>query len=292
MPARVHIAAVDKAELVQTAPLHYQCVPPVQILVFSAWQDVLDLLHHDLATAAVPHLYGKGKPGLSKALASFTSASDSGATLKDADVTAKLTAPAPSTAAAAGASTSARGGGAVSAVQGALARGSKRKATDAAAEAAPRVLLLLLKQAAAGLNLTEAQHALLVEPSTNPSTEAQVRTRSCRIRVELWQDFVCAVYARTVASWCRAVESAHAGCCVQAVARIHRMNQKRETQVIRFVVNDSVEAALHSLTAAKAAKMDMSMATPSSSNKGGEPPLSLSDVTTMLFDSQHVHADA
>lgn len=78
---------------------------------------------------------------------------------------------------------------------------------------------------------------------------------------------------------------------VQAVARIHRMNQVRETQVMRFVMNDTVEAALHSLTSAKAAKMDMS-SNALSKNKGREAPLSLSDVAVLLFDSQHVHADA
>ena len=37
----------------------------------------------------------------------------------------------------------------------------------------PRVLLLLLKQGANGLNLTEAQHVVLVEPVLDPGSEAQ-----------------------------------------------------------------------------------------------------------------------
>jgi SNF2 family DNA or RNA helicase len=78
---------------------------------------------------------------------------------------------------------------------------------------------------------------------------------------------------------------------MQAVARIHRMNQLRETQVVRFVMDDTVEAALHSLTSAKAAKMDMSSSAVSK-DKDREAPLSLSDVAVLLFDSQHVHADS
>jgi hypothetical protein len=42
----------------------------------------------------------------------------------------------------------------------------------------------------------------------------------------------------------------------QAVARFHRMNQMRQTQVIRFVVTDSIEAVLHQLNTSKFAKMD------------------------------------
>ena len=37
-----------------------------------------------------------------------------------------------------------------------------------------QVLLLLLKRASAGLNIVEAQHAFLMEPSTDPAVEAQV----------------------------------------------------------------------------------------------------------------------
>jgi SNF2 family DNA or RNA helicase len=41
-------------------------------------------------------------------------------------------------------------------------------------EASKQVLLLLLKRAGAGLNIVEAQHAFLMEPSTDPAVEAQV----------------------------------------------------------------------------------------------------------------------
>ena len=69
------------------------------------------------------------------------------------------------------------------------------------------------------------------------------------------------------------------------------MNQPRETSVLRFVINDSVEAALHSLTSAKAAKMDMSSSS-AKGKQGAEPPLTLSDVATMLFDKKHVQVAA
>lgn len=38
-----------------------------------------------------------------------------------------------------------------------------------------QVLLLPLKDAGAGLNLTEAQHVLLMEPTVSPAMEAQAR---------------------------------------------------------------------------------------------------------------------
>lgn len=131
--------------------------PVLQVLVFSTWPDVLDVLHHALHMASVPHLRAKGKAGLANALTTF-STTQATPSLKQADVTPSLSA----TTAAVTCCAPRRKGAAAEA---------KRAA---AAPAAPRVLLLLLSQAAAGLNLTSAQHVLLVEPSTNPATEAQV----------------------------------------------------------------------------------------------------------------------
>eukprot|EP00038_Savillea_parva_P027858 m.61902 g.61902 ORF g.61902 m.61902 type:complete len:1838 (-) comp8051_c0_seq2:214-5727(-) len=60
-------------------------------------------------------------------------------------------------------------------------------------------LLLPMKMGSGGLNLTEATHVLLVEPSLNPASERQ------------------------------------------AVGRVHRIGQTRETCVHRFVITESVE---------------------------------------------------
>ena len=51
-----------------------------------------------------------------------------------------------------------------------------------AADAKPlQVLLLLVKQGANGLNLTEAQHVILVEPLMDPAVEAQAIGRVDRL---------------------------------------------------------------------------------------------------------------
>jgi SNF2 family DNA or RNA helicase len=46
---------------------------------------------------------------------------------------------------------------------------------------APRVLLLLVRQGGNGLNLTGAQHVVLVEPQLDPAAEAQAVGRVDRI---------------------------------------------------------------------------------------------------------------
>jgi hypothetical protein len=48
---------------------------------------------------------------------------------------------------------------------------------QSSAKGVARVLLLPLKDAGAGLNLSEAQHVLLMEPSIDPACEAQARVR-------------------------------------------------------------------------------------------------------------------
>lgn len=58
---------------------------------------------------------------------------------------------------------------------------SSRAAAAPAKSAHPQVLLLLMQQGSNGLNLTEAQHVVLVEPSLNPAVEAQAVGRVDRI---------------------------------------------------------------------------------------------------------------
>lgn len=86
----------------------------VQILVFSTWTDVLDLLADSLRSNSIQYCYGTSGAKLQGSLNSFKGDSDK------------------------------------------------------------QVLLLLLKRASAGLNIVEAQHAFLMEPSTDPAVEAQV----------------------------------------------------------------------------------------------------------------------
>lgn len=63
------------------------------------------------------------------------------------------------------------------------------------------------------------------------------------------------------------------------------MNQTRETRVVRFVMDSTVEAALHTLTSSKRAQMDMA-GSAGKHSKTNEASLKLSDVACMLFDAQ------
>jgi hypothetical protein len=137
----------------------------MQILVFSTWTDVLGLLSHALSRNHVTHLWGRGKRGLREALTLFCSSSNASKALTAALAANDSEAAGPST------STHQRSPLRRSPVR---VGGKRKKAEPEEA----RVLLLLMNQAAAGLNLTEAQHALLVEPSNNPAMEAQVSSSS------------------------------------------------------------------------------------------------------------------
>jgi SNF2 family DNA or RNA helicase len=70
-------------------------------------------------------------------------------------------------------------------------------------------------------------------------------------------------------------------CKVQAIARVHRMNQSRETHVYRFVINNSIEAVLHKLNTEKFAKMDMA----NTAQAAADAPLKLSDIAALLSDT-------
>jgi hypothetical protein len=64
------------------------------------------------------------------------------------------------------------------------------------------------------------------------------------------------------------------------------MNQKKRTRVVRFIVDGTVEAALHTLTSSQTAGMDMVGSTKAGSAKTNERMLTLNDVACMLFDKQ------
>ncbi|KAL0019181.1 hypothetical protein WJX77_000293 [Trebouxia sp. C0004] len=97
-----------------------------KVLVFSSWQDVLELVSHALQTNKMPYAYARGRKAFDAAVADF-------------------------------------------------------KQTNSSQSQAVQILLLLVKQGANGLNLTEAQHVILTEPLVDPSVEAQAVGRVHRI---------------------------------------------------------------------------------------------------------------
>ncbi|KAH7301453.1 hypothetical protein KP509_23G027500 [Ceratopteris richardii] len=115
-----------KMEAVVRRILRVQAADPSsRFLVFSTWNDVLDVVGHSLSANNVGFLRAKGGRHLSTIIRKF-------------------------------------------------------KARDEAA----KVLLLLIQQCSNGLNLTEAQHVILVEPLLNPGAEAQAVNRIHRIGQE------------------------------------------------------------------------------------------------------------
>ncbi|DBA99603.1 TPA: hypothetical protein ACH3X3_012177 [Trebouxia sp. C0006] len=97
-----------------------------KVLVFSSWQDVLELVSHALQTNKMPYAYARGRKAFDAAVADF-------------------------------------------------------KQTNSSQSQAVQILLLLVKQGANGLNLTEAQHVILTEPLLDPAVEAQAVGRVHRI---------------------------------------------------------------------------------------------------------------
>ena len=161
-----------------------------KVLVFSTWVDVIDLMAHALGTNGVRFAYPRSQAKFSRELAAFRSSAAvtqrPGAPSVDPrwDCRATLTSPAarpPMTAATCSG-------------QGVITRRPRLRTSRClltwstawllrrAADAKPlQVLLLLVKQGANGLNLTEAQHVILVEPLMDPAVEAQAIGRVDRL---------------------------------------------------------------------------------------------------------------
>lgn len=133
-----------------------------KVLVFSSWNDVLDVLSHALDANSITYVRMKGGRKSHDAIAKFKGLKNS--------------------------------------VQG------DSKIEDRASKSKPiRVLLMLIQHGANGLNILEAQHVILVEPLLNPAAEAQ------------------------------------------AISRVHRVGQEKQTFVHRFIVKNSVEESIYEL---------------------------------------------
>jgi E3 ubiquitin-protein ligase SHPRH len=112
---------------------------------------------------------------------------------------------------------------------------------EAPSMAAPRVLLLPLKQGQAGLTLVGAQHVVLLEPQLDPAAEAQ------------------------------------------AMGRIDRIGQQKETTVHRFLVHETVEDNVYKIGQQRAAAMDLSSAAVKRGKSAKEAgALSVGDVAALL----------
>lgn len=115
--------------------------PSAKLLVFSSWNDVLDVLEHAFAANSISCIRMKGGRKAHVSISQFKgerSSSTKGASKKHAQLPL-----------------------------------SETKSVQ--------VLLLLIQHGANGLNLLEAQHVILVEPLLNPAAEAQAIGRVHRI---------------------------------------------------------------------------------------------------------------
>eukprot|EP00899_Mesostigma_viride_P007989 jgi/Mesvir1/17191/Mv07612-RA.1 len=119
--------------------------PTSKSLVFSQWQDVLELLGHALEANGICFDRVKTKASLFKCISNFKASSRSSSASNCDD--------------------------------------ASRGRVEAATSSSPsvQVLLLPLQHAGQGLNLVEAQHVVLVEPILNPGLEMQAINRVHRI---------------------------------------------------------------------------------------------------------------
>lgn len=137
-----------------------------KILVFSSWNDVLDVLEHSLCANNISYARMKGGRKSQAALCQFKG-------------------------------------------QATSINGDKVKKADSRMQPV-QVLLMLIQHGANGLNLLEAQHVILLEPVLNPSAEAQ------------------------------------------AISRIHRVGQDKNTFIHRFVVKETIEDSIYKMNRGRA----------------------------------------
>jgi E3 ubiquitin-protein ligase SHPRH len=168
-----------------------QLDPGNKVIVFSSWLDVLDILSHALTANGICHAFGRGKKGFLQALEQFKGCAVAAAELQAAARAGR----------SAGLAKQQQGSNkrqreegeaaAAAAEQIAIDTSDADEAEEAAAAASaagagasstsrPRVLLMLVTHGAAGLNLTEAQHVVLVEPLLDPAQELQATGRISR----------------------------------------------------------------------------------------------------------------
>ncbi|XP_072974603.1 uncharacterized protein [Typha angustifolia] len=164
-----------------------------KILVFSSWNDVLDVLEHALVSNSVTYVRMKGGRKSQVAIAQFKG-------------------------------------------QRRIEDGEKAKGHPSN-EKPVQVLLMLIQHGANGLNLLEAQHVILVEPLLNPAAEAQ------------------------------------------AISRIHRVGQDKNTFVHRFLVKSTIEESIYMLNSRRAACSTMSR---KAKILKDEPVLTLQDVESLF----------
>lgn len=169
--------------------------PNAKILVFSSWNDVLDVLEHALTSNNISYVRMKGGRKSHVAISHFKGQKSSG--------------------------------------KGAATNCDEQQTGPEFIQ----VLLLLIQHGANGLNLLEARHVILIEPLLNSAAEAQ------------------------------------------AISRVHRIGQHRQTLVHRFLVKNTVEESIYKLNKSKSTDSFTSRNT----KNQDQPALTLKDVESLFM---------